>query len=178
MFEATMYIFVFNWTPALTIQGESNPPYGFVFATFMLSLMLGSTIFSFLSQSAGHSAETIAITSVFLATVSHAVVLTHGGTYVNLIAFMVFELSIGMYFPSMGTLKAEVVPDSHRSTIYNIFRIPLNLIVVCTLCMKTTLSDAFTVTTLLLVLSFLLLHFELSNTKLGDKSEKGDLVNV
>jgi len=172
MFEASMYIFVFNWTPALTVEGEPQPPYGFIFSTFMLSVMLGSTIFSFLNQVVGYSAKTIAVITVFLATISHSIVLTQGSTYVNLIAFMVFELSVGMYFPSMGTLKAEVVPDSHRSTVYNLFRIPLNLIVVWTLCAKSTLTEAFAVTTMLLLLSFLLLHFEMSNTRLGDKEGK------
>ena len=42
LFEATMYTFVFLWTPALSPRGESVP-HGFVFATFMLCCMIGSS---------------------------------------------------------------------------------------------------------------------------------------
>ncbi|EER13756.1 hypothetical protein Pmar_PMAR008384, partial [Perkinsus marinus ATCC 50983] len=40
-----------------------------------------------------------------------------------LIAFLVFETSVGAYYPSMGTLKAEIVPEAYRATIYNLFRV-------------------------------------------------------
>ena len=40
-----MYTFVFLWTPALSPNDEEIP-HGFIFATFMLSSMLGSSIAS------------------------------------------------------------------------------------------------------------------------------------
>ena len=40
-----MYTFVFLWTPALSPNDE-DIPHGFIFATFMLSSMLGSSIAS------------------------------------------------------------------------------------------------------------------------------------
>lgn len=40
-----MYTFVFLWTPALS-PNEEDIPHGFIFATFMLSSMLGSSIAS------------------------------------------------------------------------------------------------------------------------------------
>merc|ERR1719473_1459106 len=45
-FEASMFIFVFQWTPAVSEQGAPKPPYGFIFATFMVACMLGSRIFN------------------------------------------------------------------------------------------------------------------------------------
>jgi hypothetical protein len=45
-------------------------------------------------------------------------------------AFFAFEACVGMYFPSIGTLRSKYVPDSHRSVIMNIFGLPLNIIVV------------------------------------------------
>lgn len=45
LFEGSMYTFVFLWTPALSPNGE-DIPHGFIFATFMLSSMLGSSIAS------------------------------------------------------------------------------------------------------------------------------------
>ncbi|CAK0808498.1 unnamed protein product, partial [Prorocentrum cordatum] len=49
-FEASMFIFIFQWTPALTDQGLAPPPYGMVFATFMVPCMLGSALFSIVSR--------------------------------------------------------------------------------------------------------------------------------
>lgn len=45
LFEGSMYTFVFLWTPALSPNGE-DIPHGFIFATFMLASMLGSSIAS------------------------------------------------------------------------------------------------------------------------------------
>ena len=45
LFEGSMYTFVFLWTPALSPNDE-DIPHGFIFATFMLASMLGSSIAS------------------------------------------------------------------------------------------------------------------------------------
>jgi hypothetical protein len=45
LFEGSMYTFVFLWTPALSPNGE-DIPHGFIFATFMMASMLGSSIAS------------------------------------------------------------------------------------------------------------------------------------
>ena len=42
LFEGSMYTFVFLWTPALSPNDE-DIPHGFIFATFMLASMLGSS---------------------------------------------------------------------------------------------------------------------------------------
>lgn len=42
LFEGSMYTFVFLWTPALSPNDEEIP-HGFIFATFMLASMLGSS---------------------------------------------------------------------------------------------------------------------------------------
>ncbi|KAM7273000.1 hypothetical protein ACFE04_027664 [Oxalis oulophora] len=45
LFEGSMYTFVFLWTPALSPNDE-DIPHGFIFATFMLSSMMGSSLAS------------------------------------------------------------------------------------------------------------------------------------
>lgn len=32
-------------------------------------------------------------------------------------SFFAFEACVGMYFPSIGTLRSKIIPDSHRSVI-------------------------------------------------------------
>lgn len=46
-----------------------------------------------------------------------------------MLAFCVFEVMIGMFWPSMMAMRAVYVPEDLRSTILNTFRIPLNLFV-------------------------------------------------
>lgn len=45
LFEGSMYTFVFLWTPALS-PNQQTIPHGFIFATFMLASMIGSSIAS------------------------------------------------------------------------------------------------------------------------------------
>ncbi|VDN27333.1 unnamed protein product [Cylicostephanus goldi] len=46
------------------------------------------------------------------------------------IAFLVFEICVGIFWPSMGCLRGAYVPEETRSTTINLFRVPLNLIVI------------------------------------------------
>ena len=49
------------------------------------------------------------------------------------VGMLLLEAGIGAYFPAMGTVKSTVVPEHQRSAIYNVFRLPLNLIVLLNL---------------------------------------------
>lgn len=44
--------------------------------------------------------------------------------------FLLFEVTVGLFYPSYGVIKSERIPEDVRSTVMNIFRIPLNLFVV------------------------------------------------
>lgn len=43
------------------------------------------------------------------------------------IGFLMFEMAVGAYFPCMGGIKADLVPENVRTTMYNLFYIPMNL---------------------------------------------------
>ena len=45
-------------------------------------------------------------------------------------AFFAFEACVGMYFPSIGSLRSKYLPEAQRTVIMNLFGIPLNVIVV------------------------------------------------
>lgn len=152
-YEASMYIFIFNWTPVVTPVDGEKPPYGLIFAMFMVCTMAGSQLCDYMRMSM--SAHKVATITLLTASLSHATLVLDGGLYLNLAAFLVFETSVGMYFPSVGTVKAEVVPDSHRATIYNIFRIPLNIVVVAALCFHFSILTSFAITTACLICGFL-----------------------
>jgi len=44
------------------------------------------------------------------------------------LAFLVLEVSVGIYFPSIGYLRGEVIPDGLRANIMNWFRVPMNIL--------------------------------------------------
>lgn len=142
LFEAAMYIFVLQWPPAISgavskAFAGSATPYGTVFSCFMASCLLGSTIFGQLVKK-NVPTETFTSTMLTVATISMGIAawISASSTVVSMPlaalvgAFFAFEGCVGMYFPSIGTLRSKYVPDSHRSVIMNLFGIPLNVLVV------------------------------------------------
>jgi len=45
-------------------------------------------------------------------------------------AFLVFEVCVGIFQPCGGVLRSEVIPDELTGSVTNMFRIPLNSLVV------------------------------------------------
>ena len=152
LFEASMYSFVFLWTPALSPRGEVIP-HGMIFATFMLSCMIGSSVASRLLSRTDTRPEVFMQTVFALAAAALSTpVLVYlagvtpdtspswaraggvpgGMTFagqLQFLAFNVFEACVGVFWPSMMKMRAQYVPEELRSTIMNMFRIPLNLFV-------------------------------------------------
>lgn len=139
LFEGAMYIFVLQWPPAIKSAllgsswlGSGAVPYGTIFSCFMASCLLGSSIFSKIQSNMSSQIELP--TSLMLTTAAAAMATATFFGLNNLAvlaaAFFVFEACVGMYFPSIGTLRSKYIPDSHRSVIMNLFGVPLNLIVV------------------------------------------------
>merc|ERR1719409_564162 len=120
LFESAMFIFVFNWTPVLH-QGAEVPPFGMIFSTFMMSCMIGASIFSLCSK---YNANTVLGCALAVASAAMLVPayigMSDALTKYNLWAFLAFEMTVGIYFPAICTLKSEAVPESNRSTIYNL----------------------------------------------------------
>lgn len=134
LFEGSMYIFVLEWTPALTPKSTSTEkqesiPHGHIFAAFMVSIMIGSSIFKLLSKYT--TVESFMRVVLFTAAVSLTTPIIFKGNQVIVFAgFLVFECCVGIFWPSLGQMRGKYVPDDIRSTIMNFFRVPLNMIVV------------------------------------------------
>ncbi|CAO2819323.1 unnamed protein product [Amaranthus hypochondriacus] len=142
LFEGSMYTFVFLWTPALSPNDE-DIPHGFIFATFMLASMLGS---SFASRLLARSAKvesymqivfTVSSASLMLPIVTSFLVAPSGvrgggitfSGCIQLLGFCVFEACVGIFWPSIMKMRSQYIPEEARSTIMNFFRIPLNIFV-------------------------------------------------
>ncbi|KAJ0968424.1 hypothetical protein J5N97_025341 [Dioscorea zingiberensis] len=142
LFEGSMYTFVFLWTPALSPNDE-DIPHGFIFATFMLSSMLGSSIASRLMARPALKVEgymqivfAVSAVTLLLPVIINFLVapsvkgggISFGGC-ILLFGFCTFEACVGIFWPSMMKMRSQYIPEEARSTIMNFFRIPLNIFV-------------------------------------------------
>jgi len=148
-FESSMFIFVFNWTPCLMEPNQPVPPFGHIFTGFMIMCLLGTRFYAYLAGTL--PVERIGLGVVIMSTGCHLTVFLVQDVRIRFLAFLVFEMMVGLYFPMMGTLKGDIVPEDMRSTIYNIYRFPLNIIVLLPLMMNFSITTTFMVTTAILM---------------------------
>ena len=134
LFLGAMYTFVFLWTPALS---SDSVPHGLVFSTFMAMICIGTTIFKCFSAQVEILPYVIFVISAISCSLS---AIFMGNNTIVFSSFMAFELACGIMFPTYGSLRSMYVPDEHRTTIMNIYRIPLNLFVVLVLVNKRFMS--------------------------------------
>jgi MFS family permease len=181
LFESSMYIFVFNWTPVISPEGAKTetPPFGMIFSTFMMCCMTGASVFSLLSSR--FAPKTILTGTLAVAACSMALPAFFGGAVgmvpFNLWSFLVFEFCCGMYFPAICTLKSEAVPESQRSTVYNLFRAPMNAIVMAVLLINPSLESTFRLVCNMLVLATIIAGVvTYVSPGHGKKDEKNTLV--
>lgn len=126
LFESAVYTFVIAWSPLLLPLEFSL---GLVFAAFMLSIMLGSIIYSCMISSGRCVPEQLLCISMRMAAASMLVVailttseISQVFTQVCYIAFLVFEVSVGIYFPAWGYLAGRTVPEDLRASVVSWFR--------------------------------------------------------
>ncbi|KAJ3269915.1 Molybdate-anion transporter [Terramyces sp. JEL0728] len=132
-FESAMYTFVFLWSPVL--ESIAALPFGVIFATFMVHVMIGSQIFKYSTNKS--SFEFLSVVVFLIATVSFTIPISEISA---VLAFNLFEASCGLYFPTIGSLRSRIIPEGQRATVMNFFRIPLNLTVVLVLLVVNSLS--------------------------------------
>lgn len=175
LFEGSMYIFVFCWTPLLkSFAGDKELPFGLIFSTFMVSCMTGSSFFSILVEK--YPIEKLAVVLFAFASVGMAIVGFGMNESVSFIGMLFFEVCVGMYFPIMGTMKGGIVPEDKRAAIYNLYRIPLNFIVLFSLLNDLPATFSFKMNAAMLatatVLQFILTKRRISTTGTKNNSSK------
>lgn len=176
-FEGSMYLFVFNWVPALQESAGSQNvlPLGYIFSAFMVSMMIGSLLYTSVvsicalfdptayevttagSGGDGPLALHAKLSSLVCAisALTFAVSIESRDEHVRFWAFCTFEACVGAYYPVQGMLRGTLISNEHRATLSSLFRVPLNVFVVVSL--LTGVSSArytvLTASSLMLVLS-------------------------
>ncbi|KAL8392191.1 hypothetical protein RB595_002397 [Gaeumannomyces hyphopodioides] len=148
MFEGSMYLFVFFWSPALNAARDADPagsggsggsaglPYGIIFAAFMATTLAASLVFNLAMERklVRYSVLMIGILAAadlcFASLSGGAAARSEQATFW---LFCAFEACVGVYWPCMGYLKGRLIEDGARARVYSVLRVPLNLFVVASL---------------------------------------------
>ncbi|XP_078381242.1 molybdate-anion transporter-like isoform X1 [Oculina patagonica] len=187
LFEGSMYSFVLEWTPALTPDPpmgitivKENIPHGWIFASFMVSVMLGSRVFKFLSKVDSVESFMRPIFGIAALSLITPIIVPKNQCAIY-VGFLVFEFCVGIFWPAMGVLRSKYVPESTRATVMNIFRVPLNLIVIILLVQDLALPSVFCCCVVFLIICCAVQQwlFHLSTHCLGSSNEvKGEAVSA
>merc|ERR1712014_531304 len=140
------YMMILNWTPVLSLHDE-DVPHGMVFSTMMMCCLIGSSLSSILSGSCSSNALLMAslLLSAGVMCFPAFVGINKANAKWNLWAFLCFEIGIGMYFPTIGILKSQLVEERTRSAVYNILRAPMSAIVFAVLIAHPSVSNTFVI---------------------------------
>jgi len=146
--EGAMYTFVFMWVPTLlSMDPPGGLPTGCVFSALMMAIAMGGIMFppfqALVSRFVQKKNSTeLCAALVYLLSAASILVPSmclsipigsneFGLCFEYIIAsFMLVEFCVGMFMPLAGTLRSKYVPDALQGGILNIFRLPLNAIVV------------------------------------------------
>lgn len=144
-FEGSVYVVLYSW-PQTIMSARfheriwANPPFGTIFSSLMAAMSLGSFTFLYTSLDANSmqlSSRTIQLASSISASALLATILLRDELS-RFWAFCIFEICVGLYYPSMTYLKSRLVQEERRGRVYGLMRVPLNLFTVFCL---TTVSE-------------------------------------
>lgn len=117
-------------------------PTGCVFSAMMMAITIGGIVFQPLEHfvatkitTKGRAPELSAVFAYLMASMSMAVpalcLCCSSDCFERiLLSFIVIEFCVGLSSPIAGTLRSKYVPDAYQGAIMNIFRLPLNAVVV------------------------------------------------
>ncbi|KAL8432972.1 hypothetical protein Efla_001180 [Eimeria flavescens] len=134
-FEVPLDLFVFLWS--------EDVPYGLTqglaFAMLMVGLSAGSYLFSLVSSPwqmpAGNLTRNFGLdlyrtisTSFFCGSLALLWSITATGFNLKFVAYLAFEVVIGVLYPALSSLRAAVLPDAYRASATNLPRVVFNLL--------------------------------------------------
>ena len=133
------------WVPTLlSMKPPGGVPTGCVFSALMMAITIGGIVFRPLEHFFGTKITTKAKASEFSAVFAYimagmsmavpAICLCCTAASVCfekvLMSFIIIEFCVGLSSPIAGMLRSKYVPNEYQGAIMNIFRLPLNAVVV------------------------------------------------
>lgn len=168
LFEGCMYVWVFYWTPAVRVLDSDAIPFGLVFACFMAALMIGGMLTDLFPVD---KLVTAMHCACIVATAAAALFFDNKLFVFGM--FTIFEGLVGIYFAGHGTLRSMHMEESTRSSVMNIFRVPLNMFVIVMLQVSMTPRHALLLLTVVHMLSLGCLVMFFGSVRGGSSSAAG-----
>lgn len=147
LIEATLYIFIFLWTPALEVGASEHGGerrevrHGVVFGAFMTWNMLGAQLCKRLLARPGiPPPETLISGVIGISVLSLLLPVVTSNFGVLIAGFCVFEAGIGAYWPLVMKLRSDQLGEGQRAAVTSLFRVPLNVVVCLVLLRAGTLG--------------------------------------
>ena len=128
-----LYRSVFIWVPSLQETSKTFPttplPLGYIFSSFMISMMLGSLLYTSIcayslpSTAAAPQDSSLALHAKLsslvcaISALTLAISVSSRSEEVRFWAFCVFEACVGMYYPVQGMLRGSLISNDHRATV-------------------------------------------------------------
>ncbi len=127
-----LHTFIFTWSPTLK-EIDSNADVSYVFTLLMMSLMTGGAAFRTIYNYYNNNAYSVAKFMSLLSFVG--LVLIYIGKDFNtlLIGFIVYEIGVGLFYPTYSKIKADNLPKNQKGTLSSIFKVPFNIAVIALL---------------------------------------------
>lgn len=70
-----------------------------------------------------------------------------------LFSFIVFEICVGIFWPTIGYLRGIYLPEETRATTMNFFRIPMNMLVILILSQNISMDLIFKTCVIFLIIA-------------------------
>ncbi|KAI0105231.1 hypothetical protein GGR51DRAFT_195403 [Nemania sp. FL0031] len=159
LFDGSMNLFLFYWMPALSSLHKTSGelPYIIIHSNLMAASMAAALAFNIIMDKhiVGYSRLLLGVLLVAVfGFVKLAGAKTEAGAFW---LFCLLEACRGMFGPAVGYLKASLVDDDTRATVYSVIRTPFNIIVVVSLLVakgNNSINGVFTVCSLMLIAAF------------------------
>jgi len=132
LFESVICMFVFLWTPVLD---HHEPPLGLVFSSFMTTNLIGYFLHEHLikvfQKSQSFLLLIISLASMAVLTCALSTSPKNEFPTFSFLSFLLFQLTSGLYFPTMSQLLRETQLGSLDRVINIWFKIPVNILAFC-----------------------------------------------
>ncbi|EWG50728.1 hypothetical protein FVEG_09863 [Fusarium verticillioides 7600] len=132
-FEGSVHFILYSWPQTIMSARVheriwENPPFGTIFSSLMGAMSLGSCTFLFASRETNSTQISSGAIQLASSISASALLLTFllRDELSRFWALCLFEMCVGLYYPSMAFLKGRLVPEERRGRVYGLMRVPLN----------------------------------------------------
>ncbi|KAI1810337.1 DUF791-domain-containing protein [Poronia punctata] len=133
MFEGSMNLFVFYW---MSILGSLHKPtttelpYSIIYSSFMAAAMAGALGYNIVMNKRIARYSQLLIGVLLVANVCFVRLAGSKSETTTFWLFCLLQVCAGIYGPCIGYLKAQLIDDQARTSVYSLMRTPLNIVAI------------------------------------------------